>query len=108
VCWERSAETLVARKDDIAGLAVASDEQIEAYVLYEERAPTAEIVALRTLVADDGARLKHLLGQLRARAMGSFRLAKVHPAEISGELLQALGFRPAGSHLLYAGKARAS
>ena len=34
VCWERSVETLTARKDDIAGLAVASDEQIEAYVLY--------------------------------------------------------------------------
>ena len=33
-CWERSVETLTARKDDIAGLAVASDERIEAYVLY--------------------------------------------------------------------------
>ena len=31
VCWERSVETLTARKDDIAGLAVASDERIEAY-----------------------------------------------------------------------------
>ena len=36
VCWERSVETLTARKDDIAGLAVASDERIEAYVLYVE------------------------------------------------------------------------
>ena len=34
VCWERSVETLTARKDEIAGLAVASDERIEAYVLY--------------------------------------------------------------------------
>ena len=33
-CWERSVETLTARKDDIAGLAVASDERIEAYLLY--------------------------------------------------------------------------
>ena len=31
-CWERSVETLTARKDDIAGLAVASDERIEAYL----------------------------------------------------------------------------
>ena len=37
VCWERSVETLTARKDDIAGLAVASDERIEAYVLYVTR-----------------------------------------------------------------------
>ena len=33
VCWERSVETLTARKDEITGLAVASDERIEAYVL---------------------------------------------------------------------------
>ena len=34
VCWERSIETFTARKDEIAGLAVASDERIEAYLLY--------------------------------------------------------------------------
>ena len=34
MCWERSVATLTARKDDIAGLAVASDERIEAYLLY--------------------------------------------------------------------------
>ena len=34
VCWKRSVETLTARKGDIAGLAVASDERIEAYLLY--------------------------------------------------------------------------
>ena len=33
VCWERSVETLAARKNEIAGLAVASDERIEAYLL---------------------------------------------------------------------------
>ena len=38
-CWERSVETLTARKDDIAGLAVASDERIEAYVLCTGRVP---------------------------------------------------------------------
>ena len=37
VCWKRSVETLTARKDDIAGLAVASDERIEAYLLYVTR-----------------------------------------------------------------------
>ena len=37
VCWERSVETLTARKDDIAGLAVASDERIEAWLLYATR-----------------------------------------------------------------------
>ncbi len=103
VCWERSVETLTARKDDIAGLAVASDERIEAYVLYT---PAAEIVSVRSFVEDGGARLTQLLSQLRARDMGTFRFPKVHPAEISKELLETLGFRPAGGHRLYAARAR--
>ena len=102
-CWERSVETLTARKDVIAGLAVASDERIEAYLLYVKTA--AEIVSLRAFIEDDGARLKQLLSRL---GVGMFRFPKVHPAEISTELLAGLGFRPAGGHLLYAGKARSA
>jgi GNAT superfamily N-acetyltransferase len=123
VCWERSAETLTARKDDIAGLAVASDERIEAYVLYVTRGmdpPTlatssrrelgreTEIVSLRSFIDDGGARLKQLLSQLSARGMATFRLPKVHPAEISKQLLETLGFRPAGGHRLYAARARSN
>ncbi len=117
VCWQRSVETLTARKDDIAGLAVASDERIEAYLLYvncgvdpegnvEAGAPAAEIVSLRTFIEDGGACLKQLLSRLRARGMRTFRFPKVHPAEISQELLETLGFRPVGGHLLYAARAR--
>src|SRR5262249_46993291 len=56
-CWERSVETLTARKGDVAGLAVASDERIEAYLIYMERDGEVEIVCLRTFVEDGGARL---------------------------------------------------
>jgi hypothetical protein len=38
--------------------------------------------------------------------MMTFRFAKAHPAEISKESLETLGFRPAGGHLLYAARAR--
>ena len=103
VCWERSIETLRARKDEIAGLAVASDERIEAVVLH---AGDGEILSLRSYVEDGGARLQRLLHQLRVRGTTTFQLAKVHPAEHSAERLYALGFRPAGGHLLYAGKAQ--
>ena len=113
VCWERAVETLTARKDDIAGLAVASDERIEAYVLYvnlavalAEAGPTAEIVSIRSFVEDGGARLKQLLSRLGARGMLTFRFPKVHPAEISKECLESLGFRPAGAYRLYAATAR--
>jgi GNAT superfamily N-acetyltransferase len=146
-CWERSVETLTARKDEIAGLAVASAECIEACVLYESRdvraeanaeaappasrrsgdvelqrglagprvaeaeprggAVTAQIVSLRSFVDDGGAGLKRLLSRLRAQGMGRLHLRKVHPAEPSGEWLQALGFIPAGRHRVYAARARA-
>jgi GNAT superfamily N-acetyltransferase len=106
VCWQRSVGTLTARKDEIAGLAVASDERIEAYLLYVKGDLETEIVALRSLIDDGGARLKQLLFQLRAQGVTSLRFAKVHPAEISKECAEALGFSAAGGHLLYAGRAR--
>jgi len=111
VCWERSVETLTARKDDLAGLAIASDERIEAYILYlagalAEAGPGAEIMSLRSVIEDGGARLKQLLAQLHARGMRTCRFQKVHPAEFSKESLEALGFRPTGAHQLYASTAR--
>jgi GNAT superfamily N-acetyltransferase len=110
--WERSVETLTARKDDLAGLAVASDERIEAYVLYLagalEAGPTAEILSLRTFVDDGGARLKQLLARVRAQGFGAFRFPKVHPAELSQRPLEPLGFRPAGTYRLYAARARSA
>ncbi len=127
-CWERSVETLTAKKDDIEGLAVASDERIEAYVLYAKRgadppafAPShqrelrrdragalaeaggTDILSLRSFIDDDGVRPKQLLSRLD---VGAFRFPKVHSAEISKERLDTLGFRAAGEHLLYATKAR--
>ena len=107
VCWERSVETLTARKDDIAGLAVASDERIEAYVLFVARGVEGmEIVSLRSLIEDSGARLTQLLSHLHARGMRTFRFPKVHPSEISTQCLETLGFHAAGGHLLYAARAR--
>ncbi|MEX2661279.1 MAG: hypothetical protein WD227_05085, partial [Vicinamibacterales bacterium] len=102
-CWERSVETLTARKDEIAGLAIASDERIEASLLYIKDGAGGEIMSLRSFVEDDGARLKHLLSRL---GTGTFRFPKVHPAEFSKGCLETLGFRPAGRHLLYAAKAQ--
>jgi GNAT superfamily N-acetyltransferase len=102
VCWQRSAETLTARKDEISGLAVASDERIEASILYLK---DGEILSLRSFVEDEGARLKQLLSRLRASGTDILRFAKVHPAEISKDLLATLGFRPAGGHRIYAGGA---
>lgn len=102
-CWERSTEALAARQGDVRGFAVASDERIEAYLLGVGH---GEIVALRTLVDDGGARLKTLLARLRAGGPKTLTFPKVSPAEMSGGLLEALGFRPAGAHRIYAARAQ--
>jgi GNAT superfamily N-acetyltransferase len=108
VGWQRSVATLTARKDEIAGLAVASDERIEACLLFVKNpsASDVEIVTLRTFVDDGGARLKQLLSRLRGQGIRTFRFSKAHPAEIQSELLDTLGFRAVGTHLLYAARAQ--
>jgi GNAT superfamily N-acetyltransferase len=106
VCWERSVETLTARRNEISGLAVASPERIEACILYIERGESLEIVALRSFVDDGGARLGRLLSRLRAQGPSTRTFPKVHPAEIAKQSLGALGFQPAGVHRLYAARAR--
>jgi GNAT superfamily N-acetyltransferase len=109
-CWERSVETLTARKDDIAGFAVASVERIESYLLYVkpevDSTGNVEIVSLRSFIEDGGARLKHLLSRLRVRDVRAVRFPKVHAAEVSTEFLETLGFCPAGGHRLYAATPR--
>ena len=104
VCWERSVATLTARKDEIDGFAIASEERIEAFLLYLE---DGVLVSLRTCVDDGGARLKELLVRVQAAGMRTVRIHKVHPAEISTESLEMLGFRPAAVHRRYAARARA-
>jgi hypothetical protein len=61
-------------------------------------------VSLCSFIDDDGARLQQLLSRL---GRGTFRFPKVHPAEISKESLETLGFKPAGEHRLFAVRARA-
>ena len=63
-------------------------------------------MSLQTFVEDGSTRLRQLLSAGRAKGPRSFHIRKVHPAEISAELLTTLGFNSAGRHLLYAAQAR--
>jgi GNAT superfamily N-acetyltransferase len=106
--WERAVDTLRARRTEIAGLAVASDERIEACVLYAPSAADpagAEILALRAFVADDGARLRRLLAGVHATGRCRLRFPKVDPDEGLATPVEALGFRPAGRYRRYGGRA---
>ena len=105
-CWERAMETLTARKDKISGLAIASDDRIEAAILYIKDGEHGEIVRLGMFIEDGGVRLRQLLSRLRDRDAGSYQFPKVNADEISTELLRTLGFRPAGRYSLYATRAQ--
>lgn len=98
-CWERSTDTLKARKAEIEGLALASDEWIESFILYERG---GDVMVLRSMVEDGGGQLRHLLAQSRGRGKDTRRFVKVHPAEIPAECLAELGFRKTVEHVLYA------
>ncbi len=112
VCWERSVETLTARKDEISGLAIASGERIEAYLLYVTSggAPegATEILSLRSGVDDGGTRLMQLLSHLAEGGTSTLTFPKVHSGEMSKGCLEALGFRPAAAHRLYSARAQAN
>ena len=54
VCWQRSVETLTARKEEITGWAVASEERSEACLLHIKDGAGAEIVSFRSFIDDDG------------------------------------------------------
>ena len=108
MCWARAVESVTARKEEIAGLAIASDERIEAYVLYQSEGQTAEIAALRTFIEDGGTRVAQLLSRLTAQGLSRFLFPKVHASEISPESLETLGFRPTDVHRLYAARARSA
>lgn len=95
VCWARSNEALAARKHELRGFAVATDERIEAYVLYTD---DGEIMALQTLVDDGGARLCVLCAHVRGHGLETLRFSQVHPEEMASDVLATLGFHPAGAH----------
>jgi len=105
VCWERAAETLTARKEALAGLAVASEERLEAYLLYMHDGTDTEIVALRPLTGASHGHLAQLLDRVRAQVTGNLRFPKVHPAEMPAADVETLGFHPTGRYRVYARRA---
>ncbi|MGD9765317.1 MAG: GNAT family N-acetyltransferase [Candidatus Binatia bacterium] len=97
--WERSPQTLKNRGDRITGLAIASDAQVEAYLLDHARPPDREIVAL------GGARRELLPLLVAARAAdvaGALRVPRVGEDEIDFATLTALGFRAEREYIGYA------
>lgn len=113
LCWERQVEALEARRNEITGLAIATEDSIEAYLLYASLTASGlccdgtDVLAFGSSVADEGRRIRLLLRRLIAQRPGPVRINKMHPNELPGPLLEDLGFRSVGCHTRYTAEARA-
>jgi ribosomal protein S18 acetylase RimI-like enzyme len=110
VAWHRVPESIARRRTNLRGLALATDERIEAHLLYhapQSRGP-CEILVLRAAAPERRDTLLGLLIQtLAATCEGPVVLRRTTPDEVPFPLLEALGFRPAGRTHGYAKDARA-
>ena len=97
--WQRSLQTLRNRSADLAGLAIASDARVEAYLLHRDGSDDTEIVALG---GPHPELLPALVAVLYERRGGRLRIPRVSEDEISFALLGELGFRAAGEYIGYA------
>jgi len=108
--WERSLETLINRKQQLEGMAIASDQRLEAF-LFHRRNPhddSREIVAQGS-AGDEPARavLGILIRHLSGQEPTPVTLPRISLEEIDFPLLESWGFRKTGEYTAYAATATA-
>ena len=109
--WERQLATLQNRKDQIRGLAIASDTRVEACALFRDlpRYGRREIVGLGgTIQRGDGGADARVLLEIVLRAAcqaGSLAVTipRVSSEEVSWDWLESVGFRRKRTYTRYAG-----
>jgi len=103
-CWERASRSLLARKEQLDGLAIASDERIEAWIVFNDGAGTQPLDLLAFYCAEDSRRellLGLLIRHARTLTDNAVRLPKLDPDELSFDLVQSWGFEPRSRTILY-------
>lgn len=108
--WERSRETLLQRRGRLAGLAIASPERFEAWLLVEEAEPRGEVEVWGAGCADP-ARREALLGVLLRELLhrhpeSEVRFPKLLADEVPEGPLERLGFSPRAQTHRWAAEAR--
>jgi ribosomal protein S18 acetylase RimI-like enzyme len=103
--WARAHEALLRRAEAFSGLALASPDRIEAWLLWREERGVRELMAL-------GGRERDLLGLLvrhfAAQAQTPIAFAKVHEDELPWPWLETWGFQPGREYRRYTTTAQAA
>ena len=108
--WERAAETLLNRKDQLQGLAIASDTRVEAYLLFRDLAEQSrrEIVALGAAKgagnrAGDARILLEIVLRVACQAGGlEVTIPRISTEEFPWADLESLGFQRGRTYTRYA------
>ncbi|MCZ6570608.1 MAG: hypothetical protein O7B23_10665, partial [Deltaproteobacteria bacterium] len=105
--WERALETLQNRKDEIQGLAIASDTRVEACVLFRDLPGRREIVGLGrrndTNEADGRVLLETVIRVACQAGSAAVTIPKVSSEEISWDRLESMGFHRQRTYTRYVG-----
>ncbi|HUP43652.1 MAG TPA: GNAT family N-acetyltransferase, partial [Thermoanaerobaculia bacterium] len=108
--WLRTRRTLLNRREGLRGMAVASPDRIEAWVVFDPEAGdgAAEVVGFGAASEDRRvlllrALLRHLVGAAPGQAL---RLARLAEGELPEPLLAGLGFALEREYHRYAAEAR--
>lgn len=108
--WERQPLSWLNRKDQLKGLAVASPDGIDAFVLYRtvNQGSVCEITGFQVREPKQEEVFSSLLLRALARQEPGlpWLLPKLHPDEVSYSVLESLGFRCGRRCLRYAGEAQ--
>lgn len=103
--WERALPTLRARREAIRGLAIATGESPDAYVLFRTD-PTDGTREILALAGSEETLLARLLGSAAEGARRALRFRKVAEREHDRARLERLGFRSGRGFVRYAATAR--
>jgi len=107
--WERARETLVGAQDVLGGLAIATPERLEAYVLTRQGTDGPDVVAAG---CREGAQAEVYLGLLLRSVIGRtalpVRLPRLAEGELPRAVLEGLGFVPGRRSARFAATARAA
>ncbi len=103
--WCRSHETLLARKDELQGLAIASPERLEAFLIFDPSPTARGGLAVLALECVDRARQEVFLGvllrALATRSGGALELPRLSDDEVPRSVLEAAGFLEGESYDRY-------